>query len=169
MLVITVSVLLLLLVSISVLVWAAIGNSRERGSRDAQAGLSIFFGVVGLVATIIAILVWSTTYYDSVSEIAELEAFYNNTLSAYEYAVTATDEIEISGAEPGIIDIAHQQQAVAAAERIKELRNEVANYNTRLAKLLRWNTMIITSDLYANPPAYLKPIRIGEVDGEARP
>ena len=148
----------LFIISLGGFIWA-IQESRGRGLVGVP---SLAIGIVSFIGVVTASFIWPITYLDSVGKIAEMEAFYNETLSAYEYAVSATDEIEINGAEPGIIDIAHQQQAVATSERIKELRDAVEKYNSRLAKYRRWNSTIIITDMFADPPEYLQFIRIGE-------
>lgn len=104
--------------------------------------------------------VWPKVYFGSVNEIARTEAFYHDTLSAYEYTVEATGNIEIKNAESGLIDIAYQEQGVATSERLKELRDRVEWFNARLRHYERFNGFFIADPFLADMPDGLVPITL---------
>jgi hypothetical protein len=94
-----------------------------------------------------------------------MEAFYHDTLSAYEHTVTATGNIEITNAESGLVDIAYQEQGVATSERLRELRDRIEWFNARLWHYERFNTFFIADGFLADLPGDLAPIRIA-INGE---
>jgi hypothetical protein len=137
---------------------------RSKPSNDNLGIPSVFMGAVfgGLLIAIVAL--WPTLYFNSIAEVARMEAFYHDTLSAYEYTVTATGDIEITNAEAGLIDIAYQEQGAATSERLRELRDRIEWYNAKLRYFERFNSLYIADPFLADLPDDLAPIKI-TVDG----
>lgn len=133
-----------------------------RGGRnnDALGFPSVLGGVIVLCLLIAVVVIWPSTYFSSVGTIARMEAFYHDTLDAYEYTVTATGNIEITNAEVGLIDIAYQEQGLATSERLRELRDRVEWFNASLRRYERFNSTFIAGAFLANVPDDLAPIRI---------
>lgn len=121
---------------------------------------SMIVMVVSCIMLFVISIVWPVRYFTSVDEIASMEAFYHNTLDAYEYTVIATGEVNITNAETGLLDIAYKDQGVATSERLRELRDKVEWYNARFRHYERFNTFFIADSFLADLPDDLIPIRL---------
>jgi len=133
------------------------------GMRSDEAVIGAPSFLLGFVAACLltaVIAIWPTVYFGSVGVIARMEAFYYDTLDSYEYTVTATGQIEITNAEPGLLDIAYQQQGVATSERLRELRDRIDWYNAKLRHYQRFNSFAIADPFLADTPVGLAPITL---------
>jgi len=158
----------LLAVVVSLLVLAIVFRTKERNNspgRYADWGtLSSTFTVCVIVFTIILIIAsgWSAFgNLDTAGKVSKMNAFYHETLSAYEYAVNRTEQvvIDVSGTRANsITDFSYDEQGKAVSERLKELRDLVAWYNETLRYLRVTNEWPILGDFYYDVPVDLKPI-----------
>jgi hypothetical protein len=122
--------------------------------KDMMAVLAFVCGTVFIAMVIL----WATIPWMSRSILLEMEAFYGDTLSAYNYAIEETRTLHLSMPQPGLVDIAYSEQAKAVSERIKELRERVEWYNGELRGNKFWNTLPILGDMWADtdlPPLHL--------------
>lgn len=126
-------------------------------------------GVTLAIAGGLGLFIWAfvvlLVYTGSFSTARELEAFYHDTQSAYEYTISATEKVVIDPSETrgdAITDFSYQEQGQAVSERIKEFRNKVAWYNKALRKLQGRNEWFILGAVYEDVPEGLKPVRIGD-------
>lgn len=148
------------------LVGGVLGVSRAVAKDNPDMGIPCFLGAVCSVGFLIAILVvWPVVYLTSVGQVARMEAFYYDTLEAYEYTVVATGQVEIASAEAGLIDVAYQGQGQAASSRLRELRDRVDWYNSELRRLDRLNDSFLAGPFLADVPDDLQPITL-TVNGE---
>ena len=122
--------------------------------------ISFAAGALGLFCWIfISIMV----YINSFDMARELEAFYHDTQSAYEYTISATEEVIIDPSQTrgdAITDFSYQEQGQAVSERIREFRNKIVWYNEELRKLQGRNEWFILGAVFEDAPEELKPIRL---------
>lgn len=124
----------------------------------------------GVVPTVCVILIlvtlglWIGLNVSTRGEVASLEAFYYETLASYEYTAGRTGTIEISAAQPGLIDVAYMGQAEIVGMRLVELRNEVAHYNRRIRWYHAFADMPFASPFLAEVPDELHLITITDLD-----
>lgn len=144
--------------STAALVWANV----EKGWHDTVGVPSCIIMLISGVLLAFTSIFWTALYVKSYGEIVGMEAFYNDTLSAYEHTITATGAVEIVEAEAGLIDIAYQGQGTAASERIKELRDKIESYNASYWHYQRFNKLFVADYFLADLPDYLHPIHLGE-------
>ena len=128
-----------------------------------QGGLVVLTALWTILA-LITVVVFAVMYFGSVGERVSLEAFYRDTIGTYEHTILATGEVEISAAQPGIIDVAYLGQAEVVGERIVELRDEIANYNRRLRWFRTFNGMFLADGFLADLPEDMKPIQLTDLD-----
>lgn len=128
--------------------------------RDEEVwAVAVGMAIISGIATLII-------YTDSVERIAELKAFRNANLAAYEMTVDETRDIFTLAVEafadstliPIEGSIEKTGTGTALSCRIAELRDAVTNYNTELARLNRWNSWWLTDWTYQNVPESLKLI-----------
>lgn len=131
------------------------------GKHDLYGVPSSIAAGVAVVLIFFTVFIWLVVYVDSYSEIGSMEAFYHDTLDAYEYTVEATGEIEIVGATAGLIDIAYQGQGNVTSERLRELRNKVSWYNRQYWFYQRYNDTFFGDPFLADLPDDLRPIHLG--------
>ncbi len=93
-----------------------------------------------------------------------MEAFYQETLSAYEFTAARTGYIEISAAQPALIDVAYIGQAEVVSNRLVELRDQVAEYNGQIAWYRAFQDEIYASPFLAHLPDDLRMISITDLD-----
>ncbi len=128
-----------------------------------QGGLlaaSVICGVLVLATA----LIFLASYFSSIGEKSSMEAFYRDTVGTYEHTILATGEVEISAAQPGLIDVAYLGQAEVVGERIVELRDEIANYNRRLRWFRTFNDLFIADGFLVDLPEDMKPIHLTDLD-----
>lgn len=141
------------------------------GDRGNNLGIGIpafAGGFVAFIALIVVAITWPCVYFTSVGGVTKMEAFYYDTLAAYEYTVAETGTIEITNAEAGLVDVAYDQQGVATSERLRELRDKIEWFNARLRHYGRLNSMFIADPFLADLPSGLAPITLGINTGGAR-
>ena len=136
------------------------------GSRSDTAPSVI--GIVLAVSGALGLFTWLfmsiLVYVESFDTARELEAFYHDTQSAYEYTISATEEVVIDPSQTrgdAITDFSYQEQGQAVSERIREFRNKIVWYNEELRKLRGHNEWFILGAVFEDAPEELKPIRIG--------
>lgn len=101
--------------------------------------------------------VWSVMYWDSYAKCVKLEAFYTTNYSNYITVEEKTKEVMFSLDKA--LNLETMQQSTNWSERIKEMRDEVNDYNIILSKLRRYNSTIWLSPLFATPSKDLKLIK----------
>lgn len=124
-------------------------------------------GWILTVASAFCLFVWLLlslmVYVNSFDMARELEAFYHDTRSAYEYTISATEEVVIDPSQTrgnAITDFSYQEQGQAVSERIREFRNKLVWYNEELRKLQGRNEWFILGAVFEDAPEDLKPIRL---------
>ena len=119
---------------VGVVIWnKGIGrDSVGTGENWILIGTGLLLTAVGLICAFIFVISWPAQFYHSLDQNTRLEAFYDATLSAYEYAITETESVEIKGSSAGLIDVAYLEQGKAQSERVRELRDSVTWYNKTL-------------------------------------
>lgn len=135
-------------------VWAM----KSSGDTEGQIVGIVCFGF----ALLVVLIIWPVSYFGGIGEIASMRAFYHNTLGAYEYTVSATQEVQINASQAGMIDVAYMEQGKAVSERIKELRDKVEWFNDRLERYKTYNSNWFFANAVADTPPDLKPITIGK-------
>ena len=136
------------------------------GTKDENLELLVpgvlLFLIFGL-ATVVFGIAWGTTYLNSYNKIQQLSAFQNETMSAYQYAIDRTENVEIDAGrtrDGSFTDFSYQQQGQAVSERTKELRNMVAWYNREFYKLQGRNRIPVIGAMYRDVPEDLRPIKL---------
>lgn len=155
-----------ILVTVALLAMLSVGIALAVRYQSASAPNVI--GVILIAAGALGLFVWlfmsALIYFNSFARARELEAFYHDTRSAYEYTISATEEVVIDPSRTrgdAITDFSYQEQGLAVSERIREFRNKIMWYNEELRKLQGRNEWFILGALYEDAPEDLKPIRIG--------
>lgn len=130
---------LLILGSIAVFVVGVVIWNKGTGSDSVGTGenwtlisIGSLLTIVGVICALVFVISWPAQFYNSLDQNTRLEAFYDATLSAYEYAITETESVEIKGSSAGLIDVAYLEQGKAQSERVRELRDSVTWYNKTL-------------------------------------
>lgn len=119
---------------------------------------------VCLILLLVIFGLWAGLNIGSKAEVAGMEAFYYETIQAYEYTITRTGTVEISAAQPGLLDVAYLGQAGVVGLRIVELRDEVAHFNRRLRWYATFESDPIASPFLASIPDDMKPITITDLE-----
>lgn len=160
--------IILAILTIVTVILAIVWNQWSRYS-DGPTAFGFTVGSVLVVLFLISVMIGTSMRYGTTGEALSLETFYRDTLSAYEYSIKATGEIEITNADSGLVDIAYQEQGAAASLRIVELRDKVDWYNRKLRWFNHFNTMWIADGYLADLPKDLRPIelRLEEMDDSA--
>ena len=160
-------VLLLMTLSVALggFIWWAKKVSDDSDDYAGQVVGAIFSGVL----LFILLLTWTSTYTGSIREIADLRAFSDATKSAYEYTITATEEVEIKAVivtKPSpqeilnVGELAYLQLAPRVSERIKDLRDRIEWYNQTRERIIQWNRFWISQSFVCDLPSDIKPIII---------
>lgn len=136
----------LFVVGMVIAVWVLVGppNTHE--------GWWFFTAMTGAIITIFWGTVAIATFAATTSEVGSLEAFHDQTLRAYGYTVSETNQIVLT--DHALTDFSDK----AASERIAELRDEIKWYNARLAQYERFEAMPIIGAIVADVPERLQPI-----------
>ena len=96
-------------------------------------GAGIFFGMAVLCVTSFA---WVVIYPYSMSRSAELSAFHNANEAHYKQTVEATKNATLN-LEPStyaLADLPHMQEGIEVAQRVKEHRDAIVEYNKALSR-----------------------------------
>ena len=125
----------------------------------------------GLIIILLSfmILIGGLVYLKTIGEVAEMEAFYDNTLSVYEYTVDKSENINIYAVKDAENEmttlfnagnLAYFELAKSVNANLVELRESIKTYNTRLYSYRKYNAFWLTDGFFCNVPEYLKPINI---------
>jgi hypothetical protein len=115
------------------------------------------------------ILFGGIIYFVSIGEVAEMEAFQENTLSVYEYTIDKSENITINAikdAEKNMNtllntgNLAYFELAKSVNANLTELRESIRIYNKRLYSYRKYNNNWFTNSFVCNMPEYLKPINM---------
>lgn len=129
-------------------------------------GMSLFCGFL-IIIFCMGIIVGIITYFESMSGVAKLEAFYNETCIAYKYTVEKSENITINAIKDvklGEIlntgNLTYFELAKSVNVNLRELRDAVKEYNNRLYIYKTYNNNWFTDSFICDIPEYLKPIKI---------
>ena len=133
-------------------------------THDLEMVVGIFVFVIGF-----ALIIGGMNYLFSISDVAELEAFNNEVLSAYESTIDKSERIVIyaikdaekefsSAINTG--NLAYFELAKSVNENIQDLRNRIREYNESLYSLRLYNSNWFMDSFVYNVPEYLKPIKM---------
>ena len=135
---------------------------------DDGYGMSFPCGLIAIVLSI-AIIAGGGLYLSSISEVAEMESFYNEVCTTYEQTIEKSEDITINAVERAekqfgeIINtgnLAYFELAKAVNENLQDLRNEIREYNNKLYVYRKYNALWFTDSFFFNVPEYLKPIKM---------
>ncbi len=102
------------------------------------------------------LLVTGIVFFETLSGAADLKAFQNETLAAYEYTADETKQIVLT--DDALTDFSDQ----VASDRIAELRDRVAWYNRNLARYRVFEDLPIIGAIIADVDEDLEPIALGK-------
>ena len=131
-------------------------------------GASLLIIMLTIVLSI-AILTGGIMYFISIGEVAEMEAFQENTLAVYEYTIDKSENITINAVERAekqfseILDtgnLAYFELAKSVNTNLQELRDKIRDYNNCLYSYRRYNANWFTDSFVPSVPEYLKPIQM---------
>ncbi len=128
-------------------------------------GFEGFWGsgiVMVLASVIIVLLVWPIQYIYSITQIAEMESFYTANRQNYEMTVEQTSKAIIFLEKESTLQISVEnlKQSTNWSERLKELRDEVSQYNDHLYRLTAYNDNWLLDWFFKDIPESFKPIII---------
>jgi len=114
-----------------------IHNDRYSG----DAGQVVLLGIL-ILFLIAFLIVWPSVYGGCMAKIAEMKAFKEKTKEVFETVVIRTQDLEIKAVKeiaklenPNLLnlgELAYQDLSKVTSERLKELRGQINEYNTRL-------------------------------------
>lgn len=132
---------LLVLLSVGAIVYGIIRCKKEEN--DAGSFLSLAFGVV---ATLFLLIFLPIQTLDNGSRVAEMEVFLESNTQNYQYSIDETASyLSVDSIKENVLiegSIEKLQQAGYVSERIKEWRDSVNEYNTRLASFKYYDSNI---------------------------
>lgn len=115
---------------------------------------------MSIVISLIFCLIWIVAYTSSMSESAELVAFYNSNHMLYDASISETKDATLN-LEPqvGILaDLPHMQEGIEIAKRVQEKRDEFVKYNITLQKRRIYDRHRIFGVLFYDTDLTLEPI-----------
>jgi len=135
-------------------------------------GAGALFGV-GLVIVLIISIVTLSVYVNNLGRIAEMQAFHDETATAYKQAIVeANNAAIVTGHSPkgklavleavsaasldGLINLDNFSQSSNITELIKDYRNGIRNYNAKLAKYQAYRRSILIWPMMPKIPKHLK-------------
>lgn len=136
--------------------------------RDGYNDITIPCGILIGVCIFLMIL-GAVVYIDSIGEVAEMEAFYDNTLSVYEYTVDKSEDITIYAVKDveremntllNTGNLAYFELAKSVNSNLVELRESIRIYNKGLYSYRKYNAFWFTDTFIAEVPDRLKPIKL---------
>ncbi len=149
------------------LVWSCLGIfivafiAAIISNKEVIVGFGVAFSIISAIVLIVCFIVTCCMIADT----ADMEAFYNSSVSAYRTTVTDTSAIlsmDDSTNDKMLVEGSIEKMGVgtATAEVIKDLRNNVVLYNNKLAfyNIIKKNIWI--SILYPEIPAGLKYLSV---------
>lgn len=122
----------------------------------------VCFGVLAAIALVIMLLFGVSLAGDT----ADMEAFYNGNIGAYQTTITDTQAVLTVTQETdnATIPIQGSVEKIGVggmtAERIKELRDAATKYNSKLAFYHIIKKNIWLSNIYPELPEGLKPVTV---------
>lgn len=108
-------------------------------------------------------------YVIGMFNIAKMEAFYDNTLSVYEYTIDKSEDITINAIKDVEEDmntlfnagnLAYFELAKSVNVNLVELREEIRKYNTGLYVYRKYNDFWLTDSFVPDVPEQLRPIKM---------
>jgi len=120
-------------------------------------------GIIFLViVTIATVILWPSCYFTSLYDVANMETFYDVNKQNYEVTIDQTKEavISLNSMDQFQIAVESMNQSTNWSERIKELREEVVEYNEKLRRLRVYNGIVWIDWFFVDPPEKLKVIRL---------
>ncbi len=144
-----------------------IGEVKSRYNTDAPLGGVAAIAIVWLIfGALIVGLPYMILNVSAKSEIAQMEAFYDQNVEVHRDAILETEDVTIINAVPGIFfDAAYQGLGVTVGEAIADFRNEITNYNNQIAFYNAWQDTFVGGGYMQSLPDHLKPLRL-ELVGE---
>ena len=130
-------------------------------------GLSVHYLII-LTTLCIIILMGAGVYINTISGVAEMEAFQNETLSVYEYVIDKSENITINTIKENKEEmkmlfnagnLAYFELAKSVNTNLVDSRKSIRIYNARLYSYRRYNDFWFTDGFVYNVPLYLKPIK----------
>jgi len=130
-------------------------------------GPSIGYVVITILLCM-TIVFGGVAYLKSIGRVAEMEAFYDNTLSVYEYTVDKSEDITIYAIKDikdmstllNTGNLAYFELAKSVNSNLVELREAIRVYNRRLYSYRKYNAFWFTDTFLAEVPDRLKPIKL---------
>ena len=118
--------------------------------------------VVCIVTLIIGVAIWIPCYMISLTDVTDMETFYDVNRKNYEITIDQTREAVICLNSMGQfqVSVENLSQSTNWSERIKELRDGVVEYNKELRRLKMWNSIIWIDWFFVDPPERLKLIKL---------
>jgi len=117
-------------------------------------------GIVMVVAMAVFFIVWPINYLGSITEVAEMEAFYNANRQNYETIVEQTSRAVVFLENESLLQISVEnlKQSTNWSERLKELRDKAFKYNNSFHRITAYNENLLLDWFYKDLPETLKPI-----------
>ena len=139
------------------------GNIRSGQKQDNIECTSIPFIIFGMLIVGIGMGI----YCASLGSVADLEAYYDvgvanhiATIQDTERAVIETTEMV--GSISVNVPVDNFSQSTNWSNRLKEFREDTANYNNNFQRLNKYNNNWLLNTMFANPPERLKLINISK-------
>jgi len=129
-------------------------NSDQPGDKVDEKSIAMKFGASALCFVLMVVSVMGGFYFDKVTDVTKMVAFQLANQQAYQYTIDKTESlitVYASDTEKAKLvegSIEKIEIATAVAERLKELRDDVTEYNERLAYLERMNSIPIIKIAY---------------------
>jgi len=126
-------------------------------------------GMLIIIPILFAFIIGGITYFESMSNVAEMDAFQNEVLSAYENTIDKSENIIIYAVKDtekefsemiNTGNLAYFELARSVNENIQQLRDEIKDYNNELYTLKLYNSNWFTDSFFYNVPEHLKPIKM---------
>lgn len=119
---------------------------------DTVFNFGVVLAIIAGVALLVLLAVYSGLRLDSTSEVAEIEAFYDATVQAYETTAESTGNVNIYVSDQALIDAGYWEQGAEVSNRLAELRDKIDWYNSYLNRNRHWNDMWLVDDFVADAP-----------------
>ena len=131
-------------------------------------GASVAYGVTMVILGTM-IIAGGAMHLQSIGEVAGMEAFYDNTLSVYEYTVDKSEDITINAIKDAEEDmtelfntgnLAYFELAKSVNSNLVELRESIRIYNKGLYSYRKYNSFWFTDSFVCNVPGRLSAIKL---------
>ncbi len=118
--------------------------------------------VIVIASVIVLLLVWPVEYMISITRVAEMKSFYTANRQNYEMTVEQTSKAIIFLEKESTLQISVEnlKQSTNWSERLKELRDEVSQYNDHFYRLTAYNDNWLIDWFFKDLPESFKPIII---------